>query len=71
MGGPKGEVADLTQLSYDTFLAMWRDPVFREDYPALLTFAADSQGTIAQLTMHLNRDHIVASRVRTDTTMRQ
>ena len=71
MGGPKGEVADLTQLRYDTFLAMWRDPVFREDDPALLTFAADSQGTIAQLTMHLNRDHIVASRVRTDTTMRQ
>jgi CubicO group peptidase (beta-lactamase class C family) len=70
MGGPKGEIADLTQLNYDTFLAMWRDPVFREDYPALLTFAADSEGAIAQLTMHINRDHIISSRVTADKTVR-
>jgi CubicO group peptidase (beta-lactamase class C family) len=62
MDGPKGQIADLTQMNNDTFLALWRDPVFREDYPSLLTFAADSQGAIVELTMHLGRDHIVSRR---------
>ena len=62
MGGTKGQIADLTQWNHDTFLAMWRDPVFREDYPSLLTFSADSQGAIAELTIHLGRDHIVSHR---------
>ena len=62
MGGAKGEIADLTQWNHDTFLAMWRDPVFRENYPALLTFAADTQGAIADLTLHLGRDHIQSHR---------
>jgi hypothetical protein len=42
---------------------MWRDPLFREVYPSLVTFSADSQGTIAQLTMHINRDHIASHRI--------
>jgi CubicO group peptidase (beta-lactamase class C family) len=62
MGGAKGQIADLTQMNHDTFLAMWREPVFREDYPGLLTFSADTEGAITVLTLHLNRDHIVATR---------
>jgi CubicO group peptidase (beta-lactamase class C family) len=62
MEGPKGQIADLTQMNNETFLALWRDPTFREDYPSLLTFSADSEGAIVELTMHLGRDHIVSSR---------
>lgn len=62
MEGPKGQMADLTQMNNDTFVVLWRDPVFRETYPSLLTFSADSEGVIAELTMHLGRDHIVSQR---------
>jgi len=58
-----GQIADLTHWSYDTFLAMWRDPLFREEYPSLLTFSADSDGAINHLVIHLNRDHIVSERI--------
>ena len=58
-----GQIADLSHWSYDTFLAMWRDPLFREEYPSLLTFSADSDGAINHLVIHLNRDHIVSERV--------
>jgi CubicO group peptidase (beta-lactamase class C family) len=58
-----GQIADLTHWSYDTFLTMWRDPLFREEYPSLLTFSADSDGAINHLVIHLNRDHIVSERV--------
>lgn len=64
MGGLKGQIADLGQWNGDTFVTTWRDPLFREVYPSLATFSADSHGTIAQLTMHINRDHIVATRER-------
>jgi hypothetical protein len=63
MGGAKGQIADLTQWNYDTFFAMWRDPLFREVFPSLVTFSADSHGRIDQLVMHLNRDHIASRRV--------
>jgi CubicO group peptidase (beta-lactamase class C family) len=68
MGGPKGQVGDLNQWNGDTFVTMWRDPLFREVYPSLVTFSADSRGAIAQVTLHINRDHIVSSRVSVDTT---
>jgi hypothetical protein len=63
MGGPNGQVADLNQWSGDTFVTMWRDPLFHETYPSLVTFSVDSGGNIAQVTLHINRDHIVSSRV--------
>jgi len=63
MGGPKGQISDLTQWNADTFVTMWRDPLFREEYPSLVEFSADSQGTINALVMHINRDHIASHRV--------
>jgi CubicO group peptidase (beta-lactamase class C family) len=63
MGGPKGQIADLTQWNADTFVTMWRDPLFREEDPSLVEFSADSQGTINSLVMHINRDHIASHRV--------
>jgi hypothetical protein len=63
MGGPKGQISDLTQWNADSFVTMWRDPLFREVYPSLVTFSADSKGRISQLVMHINRDHIASSRV--------
>jgi len=70
MGGPKGQICDLGQWNGDTFVTMWRDPLFRELYPSLVTFSADPRGTIAQLTLHINRDHIVSSRVAAEKAMR-
>jgi hypothetical protein len=64
MGGANGQIADLGQCDGDTFVTMWRDPLFREVYPSLVTFSADAQGRIGQLVTHINRDHIAATRER-------
>ena len=63
MGGPNGEISDLVQWNGDTFVTMWRDPLFREEYPSLVEFGADSKGAITALTMHINRDHIASHRI--------
>lgn len=63
MGGPKGQISDLTQWNADTFVTMWHDPLFREEYPSLVEFSADSRGAINELVMHINRDHIASHRV--------
>jgi CubicO group peptidase (beta-lactamase class C family) len=57
-----GQIADLTHWTYDTFLAMWRDPLFREEFPSLVTFSADAQGRVTTLAMQLSRDRIVGSK---------
>lgn len=54
----RGQVADLSHWSYDTFLVTWRDPLFRELYPALATFGLDADGRVRRITMSLNRDLI-------------
>lgn len=59
----KGPVADLSHWHYDTFLVTWRDPLFREVFPALLTFGASADGRIDRLTGQINRDPIRAARV--------
>ena len=59
----RGEVADLSHWHYDTFLATWRDPLFREVYVALLTFSAGADGRVTRLTGQINRDVIRAERV--------
>lgn len=59
----KGQVADLSHWNYDTFLVTWRDPLFREVFPALLTFASDYAGQVDRLTMPINRDVVRATRV--------
>jgi CubicO group peptidase (beta-lactamase class C family) len=59
----KGQVADLSHWHYDTFLVTWRDPLFREVFPALLTFASDDAGQVDRLTMPINRDVIRSERV--------
>lgn len=51
-----GETADLTHWHYDTFLVTWRDPLFREEFPALLTFSSDGTGKVDALTARINRD---------------
>ncbi|HJQ10336.1 MAG TPA: serine hydrolase [Gemmatimonadaceae bacterium] len=57
-----GEIADLSHWSYDTFLAMWRDPLYREEFPSLVTFSSDAQGRVTTLMMQLNRDRIVGTK---------
>jgi CubicO group peptidase (beta-lactamase class C family) len=54
----KGQVADLSHWHYDTFLVTWRDPLFREVFPALLTFSSDYAGRVDRLTLPINRDVI-------------
>jgi CubicO group peptidase (beta-lactamase class C family) len=63
MAGPKGQIADLVPWNYDTFVTMWRDPLFREEFPSLITFSADSEGKIDALMIQLNRDHIASRRI--------
>jgi hypothetical protein len=57
------QVADLSHWHYDTFLVTWRDPLFREVYPALLTFASDYAGSVDRFVMPINRDTIRSQRV--------
>jgi CubicO group peptidase (beta-lactamase class C family) len=57
------QVADLSHWHYDTFLVTWRDPLFREVFPALLTFAAAADGGVERLTLPINRDVIRSERV--------
>jgi CubicO group peptidase (beta-lactamase class C family) len=57
-----GQVADLSHWNYDTFLVTWRDPLFREVFPALLTFSSDYAGNVDRLTMPINRDVVRALR---------
>jgi CubicO group peptidase (beta-lactamase class C family) len=59
----RGPVADLRHWHYDTFLLTWRDPLFREAYPALLTFSSDASGHVTSLGMQLNRDLVRSERV--------
>ncbi|MDP9226888.1 MAG: serine hydrolase [Actinomycetota bacterium] len=63
MGGPKGQIADLSQWNGDTFVTMWRDPLFREVFPSVVEFSAASHGAINGLVMHINRDHIASHRI--------
>jgi CubicO group peptidase (beta-lactamase class C family) len=58
----RGEIADLTHWTYDTFLTVWRDPLYREEFPSLVTFGADTNGRITTLSMQLNRDRINSRR---------
>lgn len=58
-----GQVADLSHWHYDTFLVTWRDPLFREVFPALLTFSSDYAGRVDRLTLPINRDVIRSARV--------
>jgi CubicO group peptidase (beta-lactamase class C family) len=61
-----GEIADLTHWTYDTFLTVWRDPLYREEFPSLVTFSADAHGIIRRLSMRLNRDQIESQRKETN-----
>jgi hypothetical protein len=56
-------VADLSHWHYDTFLVTWRDPLFREVFPALLNFSYDYAGRIDRLTGQINRDMLRSARV--------
>ncbi|HMI55618.1 MAG TPA: serine hydrolase [Gemmatimonadaceae bacterium] len=58
-----GEIADLTHWTYDTFLTVWRDPLYREEFPSLVTFSTGPQGRVNRLSMRLNRDQIESRRV--------
>jgi hypothetical protein len=58
----KGQVADLSHWHYDTFLVTWRDPLFREVFPALLTFSSDFASRVDRLTLPINRDVIRSAR---------
>ena len=49
------QVADLSHWHYDTFLVTWRDPLFREVFPALLTFSSDWAGRVDRLQVQINR----------------
>jgi len=57
-----GEVADLSHWHYDTFLVTFRNPLFREEFPSLLTFSSGAGGRVNRLTVQLNRDVIRATR---------
>jgi CubicO group peptidase (beta-lactamase class C family) len=57
------QVADLSHWHYDTFLVTWRDPLFREVFPALLTFSSDWAGRVDRLQVQINRDVIRSTRV--------
>jgi hypothetical protein len=43
-------------------LTVWRDPVYREEFPTLVTFSGDAQGRIRTLSMQLNRDRMVGTK---------
>lgn len=58
-----GEVADLSHWHYDTFLATWRDPVLREEYPVLVTFSSGANGRVNRLTAQINRDLVRSTRI--------
>ena len=58
-----GASADLSPWDYDTFLATWVDPVFRENfYGTLVKFGTEVGGRIQRLTVTLNRDSVEATR---------
>jgi CubicO group peptidase (beta-lactamase class C family) len=66
MGGPRGQVADLSHWHHDTFLVRWRDPLFGEIYSTLVTFGLGASGEVEGLVMQVNRDRIVARRAATE-----
>ena len=50
-------------VDYDTFLADWVDPVFRESYyGTLVKFGTDTGGRVRRLSVTLNRDNVEATR---------
>ena len=57
MGG--GQNADLDHHHDDVFLVRWRDPLFRENFLTMLTFAAAGD-SIASFTVRINRDEFTA-----------
>ena len=58
----RGEIADLSHWHYDTFLARWRTPLFRQDFTTPVAFALDRNARPVGLKMRLNRDMIAAER---------
>jgi len=58
----RGQIADLAHWHYDSFLVTWRDPLFGEIFPALVTFTTDANAQVSALSMQINRDLIVARR---------
>ncbi len=61
----KGQKADLEHWHHDTFRVRWHDAVFREFYPAFLTFTFDEAGRVDGLKTQFNRDRVEAPRLET------
>ncbi|MCI0356836.1 MAG: serine hydrolase [Acidobacteria bacterium] len=61
----KGQKAHLEHWHHDTFRVRWHDAVFREFYPAFLTFTFDEAGRVDGLKTQFNRDRVEAPRLET------
>ncbi|MCI0606418.1 serine hydrolase [bacterium] len=61
----KGAEAELIPWQFDTFFVRWRDPVFREAYPAYVTFILNEDGEAVRFRITLLRDEIEAVRAGT------
>jgi CubicO group peptidase (beta-lactamase class C family) len=55
----EGQQADLEHHSGDRFLALWRDPLFRENFSTTIEFGA-SADSIVSLETRINRDRFTA-----------
>jgi hypothetical protein len=57
----EGQIADLEYHGDSTFFTVWRDPFFREYFPAHVNFAIEN-GTVVSLSTLLNRDQFTATK---------